>query len=438
VFYDEASKKLHNPNLFKFYAFGMPMVSIRGRERIKKILEKEFDPEGVNTLVVSKPFALLFGDESVLYEKDKAKHGLMRRLGGAAMTPTAIAQAVPAIQSAADHQVDVMLATDGPVEMEQICNDFTLDVAWKQILGLDLDPKEVPIFRQAVKDWVNGLFNPIYLILPFQFPGFKRMKAYKARQYLVDKVEDKLRELDQAGPDGSTLSGIYFATDDLDQTTRKLTRKQVIDNAIILILAGSETSASTLTVATLLLGLHPDAWNKLKQEQQDMIAKVGKGMSKKDLDEQCPWLDAVIRETLRLRPVPSTEVRQTKSSIVMEGQQIPKDWMVLLNVRQTHENDPKTVLPDGSHMDIKLGFKPERWLDEKTKPDQWIPFGEGARRCMGERLAMTEMKVFLATLARRVDFDLASSTDQILWKKMTVMPRPLDGTRVYARESVLA
>ena len=431
VFFDRAGKKYNNPSLMKFYAFGMPMVSVTGTDNIKTILQDEFDPNGINTELVGKSYTAIFGDQSILYEGDKTTHGFLRRLVGAAMTPSAINNAVPAIQMAANAQIDHLL-TQKTVKMEEICNDFTLDVAWRQILGLNLNKNEVPVFYQQVKDWVSGIFNPLFA-LPFTVPGIRFTKSYKAHKYLVSKVEEKLDELDKNGPDGSTLSGIYFAKDE-DNDSRKLTREQVIDNALILIVAGSETSASTLTVATLLLGLHPDAWSRVKQEQDAMISKYGDTItSKAQLDAECPYLESVIKESLRLRPVPSMELRRTKKSLVVDGMQIPKNYMVWSNIRSTHDADPVTMEADGSHMDVKLGFKPERWENDMTKPSQWMPFGSGARRCLGENLAMTEMKVFLATLARRVDYDLVSPTDKILWKRMSIMPRPLDGVEVAPR-----
>lgn len=83
-------------------------------------------------------------------------------------------------------------------------------------------------------------------------------------------------------------------------------------------------------------------------------------------------------------------------------------------------------------MDIEKGFIPERWLDESTKPLEWIPFGEGRHRCIGERLAMAEMKVSLAMLARKVDYSLMNSSDSIAWKTDTIMARPSDGVEVRA------
>lgn len=153
-------------------------------------------------------------------------------------------------------------------------------------------------------------------------------------------VEEKLDILDANGPDGSTLSGIYFVTDDQGDE-RKLTRQQVIDNALILILAGSETSSNTLTVALLLLGLHPDVWRNVKQEQAAMVAKCGNEItSKAQLDAETPYRGTVIKETLRIRPIPFMELRRTIKSTVLNGMQIPKNWMVLYNVRSTHDSDP--------------------------------------------------------------------------------------------------
>ena len=72
----------------------------------------------------------------------------------------------------------------------------------------------------------------------------------------------------------------------------------------------------------------------------------------------------------------------------------------ILQTSATHWNDAKVYKEDDSHMDLRHGFKPERWLDESTQPLNWMPFGSGGRRCIGERLAYAEMKIFLSMLAR--------------------------------------
>mmetsp|Transcript_59179 Transcript_59179/g.175884 ORF Transcript_59179/g.175884 Transcript_59179/m.175884 type:complete len:423 (-) Transcript_59179:113-1381(-) len=412
----------------------MPLVVVSGADAIRSALGREFEEDGINTMVMTDNFAKVFGGESILYEGDKRTHAYLRRLVGGAMNPAALKAAVPSIQAVADRQVDKILEREGEVvKIEDVVMDYTVDIAYRQILGLDLKQgAEVEEFHRHTKEWVTGGMSPL-LFLPFPAPGLKRTKYYKAHEYLVSKVEEKLSRLDRDGPDKSTLSNMYFATDDGDDVAssspKKLTRQQVIDNSLILIIAGTETSSSTLSVASLLLGLHPKVWSRVKMEQNDLRSKYGDSLTKAQLDE-CKYLDAVVKETMRIRPIDGLEIRKTKETIVVDSKQIPKNSLVYANVRQTHAGDPATYREDGSHMDVRKGFDPDRWMDDSRKPSVFLGFGEGGRRCLGERLAMTEMKTFLAVLARRVDYELVKSTGDVLWKKDAFMSRPIDGTEI--------
>ena len=397
-------------------------------------------------VLVGDGFKRVFGNKSILYETDKSTHSLLRKLVGTSMTPTELSRAVPSIQAAANSQVDKMLqgssveGNSSIVEMESVCNAFTLDVAWRQILGLDLkNQKEIDEFHMYTKQWLDGLTDP-RLMLPF-LPGARFIKPVLAKKYLLEKVEQRLSTLDELGTsDGSSLGAIYFATDN-DNGVR-LTREQVIDNALILIVAGSETSASTLTMAISLLGRHKDVWTKIKDEQAAVISKFGTNLSKDILDHEMPYLEAVIKETLRLAPVPAMEFRKMGKTTVIDGMQIPKNYFVASSIRSTHEEDPATYMADGSHMDPIRGFKPQRWLSDGSGadeglqiPSEWMPWGIGLRRCVGERLAMTEMKTFLATLARRVDFDLPADEDERVFKfkSKTFMAKPKDKAKIIPR-----
>lgn len=308
---------------------------------------------------------------------------------------------------------------------------FTMDIARKQILGLDIPEDELETFRKNTFDWIKGTFDPLLLIPGIPNFVMKRTKGGRARDYLVSKVEERLEYLATLEEsDGSSLGAMFFAT---DEDGKRLSREQLIDNALILILAGTETSSTTLTNASLLLGLHPEIYQRLREEQQALQAKQGDVMTLEMLDEECPYLDAVIRETMRIKPIDGMIERKTEETLVLDGVQIPKKYLVYSNIRQTHNDDPKTYVEDGSHMSLHRGFKPERWLNDETRPSEWMGFGEGKRRCLGERLALCEMKILLATLARKVDdYDLRKTgTDgKILWKTDSIMARPSDGVEV--------
>jgi cytochrome P450 len=268
-------------------------------------------------------------------------------------------------------------------------------------------------------------------------PSFliRRSAPYKARQYIEAKLQDKIDSLFENGPDTSTLSNMLFAKD-AENNERTLTRDQVIENALVLVVAGSETASSTLTLALLLLGLHPDAYQKLTQEQADVLKRY-KGQTsitpEQLEDKESPYLDAVVKEALRLGAVSGTFARRVRETFVVDGQQVPKDWFVFPNIRLTHQMDPVTRLPDDSHMDVMKGFSPERWLSPETTPSDFIPFGAGPRYCLGSNLAMMEMKVFLAAFARRVKaFQITGENAEgaVSWNPRTMVPRPADGVPI--------
>merc|ERR1719273_182282 len=113
---------------------------------------------------------------------------------------------------------------------------------------------------------------------------------------------------------------MVFATDEGEDGTspqKKLTRKQVVENSLLLILAGSETSASTLTNALLCLGLNREKWKRLVEEQQAMRAKYGDELTRETLDKECPYLEAVIKETMRIKPLSSGAPRITESTLTV-------------------------------------------------------------------------------------------------------------------------
>eukprot|EP00986_Skeletonema_menzelii_P005842 scaffold2187_cov127-Skeletonema_menzelii.AAC.2 len=416
--------------IYRLFAFGIPLVSISGKENVKAFLKNEFKGEGkgINNVLFGGEHNMseLFGDKSLLYENDSSKHGRLRRMvGEGVMTPVAISEALPSIQELASKQIDIVLKEE-TVQMESVFHQFTLDFAWKQILGLELTEEDIPEFRKQMEQWIVGLVDPLYLV-PFRIPGLMTMtKAGRAKSYIVSKIEQKLQTLDRDGPDSSTLSKLYFAT---DEDGDKLTREEVIQNAMLLIAAGSETSSTTLTNAALLLGLHPNVWRKVQSEQEKIIAEFGEDVTRESLDKSI-YLDSVIKETLRISvPFSLGEIRRVEDTVVVDGKQIPKNWFGFFNVKQTHWDDPRTFKEDGSHMDYKKGFEPERWLDDSTKPSEFMPFGEGAHRCVGERLGYAEMKTFLSILARRLEkVDLVN--DDIVWKSNLLLPSPVDGAEI--------
>jgi cytochrome P450 len=445
-FYRKVSKRLGDPRVWKFYFMGSPVAAISGKELVQKFNALEYmdtealgatyeyqgdvDAEDKKEKEQNKP--KIFGSNNVMFERNKKRHEFLRKLVGSAMTPQAITAAVSTMQETARATIESeILQKSEAVKMENVCVDYTMDITQNQILGLSLPHDEVLVFREKLKVWLKAMYQ---LIGTIRIPWIvKRSAAYKARLHIESKINDKIDSLIKGGPDSSTISNLLFA---VDENNKKLSREDVVENALLLVIAGSETSAGTLTLANLLLGLHPDKYQKIVEEQEAIVKKNGVELTLQILDNEMPYLDAVLKETLRMGAVTGGFPRRAKSTIAVDGVQIPKGWGVFTTYRLTHQLDPITRLPNDEHMDPRKGFVPERWFQAETTPSDYVPFGSGPRYCLGANLAMAEMKIFLSMMARLVPklqlVNKEKYQDHVEWHPSTMIPRPNDGLLIQA------
>lgn len=143
------------------------------------------------------------------------------------------------------------------------------------------------------------------------------------------------------------------------------------------------------------------------------------GLTKEMLDHDCPYLEGLVKEVMRIFTVNATPLKVTNTTLTIDHKQVPKGWWVYPCISLTHEQDEVSKVDDGSHMHPVRGLKPERWFAKETSPKEYMPWGTSHRLCAGLVLAMTEMKMFLAVFSRQIEsFDLVDPTDvdNIEWK----------------------
>lgn len=167
---------------------------------------------------------------------------------------------------------------------------------------------------------------------------------------------------------------------------RQMSEKEVRDELITLLLAGHETTASGLAWAVERIIRHPDAQSRLVDE------------TRADGHE---YVDAVVKETLQLRPVLSLVIRRLTEPLEIGGVPLPAGVSVVPSIYLMHRRPD--IYPDPEQ------FRPERFLEERAGTYTWIPFGGGARRCLGAAFAESEMRIVLTALfggvgIRPVDF----------------------------------
>jgi cytochrome P450 len=162
-----------------------------------------------------------------------------------------------------------------------------------------------------------------------------------------------------------------------------LTDAQLRDELLTLLVAGHETTATGLAWAFERLTRHPATMQRAAEGEDE-------------------YIDAVVKETLRVRPVVADVVRTLQSEADVAGYRLPAGAVVLPAIALV-QRDPRRYGQDAD------AFRPERWLEDSPPPYSWIPFGGGVRRCIGAAFATLEMKVVLREVLDRVE--LASTGD---------------------------
>jgi cytochrome P450 len=193
-----------------------------------------------------------------------------------------------------------------------------------------------------------------------------------------------------------------------DEAGDPMTDKEVRDQLLTLLVAGHETTASAITWALERLVHQPQSLKRLGEE-------VAAGREE--------YLDAVIKETLRLRPVLPIVARKLTGPFRLEGYRYDAGTVLMPCVFLLHRNAKVYEEPEEFH--------PERFLAQPPATYAWIPFGGGVRRCLGASFALAEMHAVLRTILLRVELGAPGRGERIARRSFTFSPRR--GGRVVVR-----
>jgi cytochrome P450 len=167
--------------------------------------------------------------------------------------------------------------------------------------------------------------------------------------------------------------------------------EEIRDQLVTLLIAGHETTASSLAWAFERILATPEVRERL-------IAEIDGAASAADL-AALPYLDATIKEVLRQRPTVPMLGRKLTQPMTLRGYEIPAGAMLTPSVNLTHKRPDLYPEPER--------FLPDRFLDKKIDPYTYFPFGGGPRRCLGAAFATMEMKVVVGTILRELELRLA-------------------------------
>ncbi len=242
---------------------------------------------------------------------------------------------------------------------------LTLSVLLRVVMGIE-QPARLHELGTAVQHGVE--LRPLALLMwvwpPLQRVGLWRRfreRLEHARTLMREEVE-YARSDPQLAQRGDVLA-MLVSEGELDDD-------QVLDQVGTLLLAGHDTTTTALAWTLERLVRHPAALARARTDDR--------------------YLDAVVKETLRLRPVLPAVVRRLSRAAELAGYDLPARTTVMASARLVHMSP--ALFPD------PLRFRPERFLEGQGSTYSWIPFGGGTRRCLGATFASFHMRVVLRTV----------------------------------------
>lgn len=292
---------------------------------------------------------------------------------------------------------------------------LTLEIVAETILGID-DPAQLGRVGHIV-DTVLAYFaermHKLASLLPRNFPTPAYLRFVRAKRELDDIVRGVIeRARGQEGQADHLLARLLRARSDEGEG---MSEQQLLDEAVTMLLAGHETTALALMYTVYLLANHPAQAAQLTREVDDVLG--GKPVTAGDL-ARMPYLDAVVRESLRLYPPAYAFGREVTEPFELGGYTLPKGAQVVVSPFAVHRNPRYWREPQR--------FRPERWLQGETRDlprFAYLPFGGGHRICIGSHFALMEAALVLATLVQHATLQVPSDFELSLEPVVTLRSR---------------
>lgn len=280
----------------------------------------------------------------------------------------------------------------GEVRVHEVMQEITLDVIVHTVFGVD-EVTAAARLRKTLAELLNVGSNPLWL-MPFVQKDLGPRSPWGRIVALKRRVDAELYALIASGRVRSREGRediLSMLIDARDETGRGLTDHELHDEMLTLLIAGHETTATTLSWMFHWLSQHPEVQELARKEVNDVTGGA-------ELDARhvpaLKYLDAVCKETLRLTPVVPLVGRHVAHPVTIAGHPLPKDSVAVPSVYLTHRNEAYWPNPDA--------FDPMRFVDTRINPYAFLPFGGGTRRCLGLAFAMTELRVVMATVLQHV------------------------------------
>lgn len=365
------------------------------------------DPTIFHAGEANSVLSTLLGESSVLVIDEDEHHQRRRQMLPPFHRDAVARQAEIMSEIAAANITGWPVGTSFPVAPKMA--EITLEVILRTVIGAS-DPARLAALRAVMPRLLSvGPWETLALAVP----GLQRRRPWRSLQRNIEEA-DRLLYAEiadrRADPELATRTDVLaMLVRSADEGGHTMTDRQLRDQLMTLLAAGHETTATALSWALERLTRHPAVLDRAVRAARDG-------------DDD--YLDAVAKETLRIRPVVFDVGRVLKQPVELAGYRLPAGVMVAPGIGLVHERDD--VYPGADR------FDPDRMIGAPLGPTTWLPFGGGNRRCLGATFAMVELRVVLREILRRVDlFTTTAGDERQRVKHVTLVPHR--GARICVR-----
>ena len=379
-------------DVFETRLLAQRIVFIQGERAISDLLKQGGALEGWWPESVRQ----LLGDRSLANRSGPA-HKARRRVVGQLFSSGALRRYTPSIQELIEELILELEQSEGPQPLAAKMRRFAFAVIATTVLGLSAGDRDALFADFEI--WTQALFS-----IPLAFPGTPFARAMAARERLLRRLKTLLQVSDRSRGGLDLLSG------GLDEVDMPLDDDDLVEQLLLLLFAGYETTASSLSCLFRALLLNPEVQTWLLPE---LLASPWPF----ETSHRSPQLDATVLEVMRLTPPVGGFFRRNLQPIHLADVEVPADRVI------------QVVLGSGDAMDDAdlACFRPQRHLDGSFN-QTLLPFGGGERVCLGKALAELEIRLMAVGLLQRLQLQLVA--DQDLSLKQIPSPTPRDGLLV--------
>lgn len=286
------------------------------------------------------------------------------------------------------------------ISIQQVMANVTLQIILQAVFGIhpggsrhqQLTELLISLLEDITKPWYSSLF--FFPVLQQNLGVWSPWGNYQSRRQKIDQLIYAEIDERRRSPNTSHNDVLYLLMSARDDNEQGMTDIELRDQLVSLLLLGYETTSAVLAWIFYLIHSHPQAKSRLMGELQTLTVPTNP-----EAIAQLPYLTAVCQEALRMYPIALIcTPRRVKHKVEIFGTKFTSGTVLVPCIYLAHHREATYPEPDK--------FQPERFLNQKFSPHEYLPFGGGYRSCIGAAFALYEMKLIITTILLKFQLEI--------------------------------